>query len=329
MYDREEEEELHPTDRSEMSDTDSDSAAASFVFSVQNYFKTTPKTEVVKRGGGAPQDSRCRFCKYCGKGFVSSKALYGHLRIHRQYRDRSKTETRHIKTQTKPSPQEDKECGFGCFICKESFSSIQLLCRHMGIHRETVSNGVRKQPTMSQESNLSSAKTTVKPEKDIPCWLKETGSDDAVPLRVHYGPAHPHMETRKKRKVEEISMANRDTSTEGVADSERAVEHGSKSRSGIGRRSMNKKAKVMNSLHPCEICGKTFTTGQALGGHKTYHRVKDPSKVEFVQLQPKTKQESFVTTAMLPGSLPEDAYLSDEARPKKMLGIDLNIPYVE
>ncbi|GMJ11753.1 hypothetical protein HRI_004844500 [Hibiscus trionum] len=119
-------------------------------------------------------------------------------------------------------------------------------------------------------------------------------------------------------------MANRDTSTEGVADSERAVEHGcnkSKSRSGIGRRSMNKKAKVMNSLHSCEICGKTFTTGQALGGHKTYHRV----KVEFVQLQPKTKQESFVTTAMFP----EDAYLSDEARPKKMLGIDLNIPYVE
>ncbi|KAE8700246.1 hypothetical protein F3Y22_tig00110557pilonHSYRG00098 [Hibiscus syriacus] len=338
MCDREEKE-LHPTDRSgEMSDseTESDSAAASFVVSVRNYLKTTHKTGsgVMEGGGEAPQDSRFRFCTYCGKGFESNKALYGHLRIHSdQYRARSKTETSHVENQRKPSPAEDEDDGFGCFVCNKSFSSMQLLCQHMRIHRETLSDGVRH-PTMSLESKF---KTTVK-ENDR-SWsqtgemgLKKTASDDdimhdAVPLRAYYGPAPPRTETRKKRKTEETSTEGIAESTESPVGNSTAIDRfGNKSKP----RSRMKKAKVMNSLHPCEICGKTFTTGQALGGHKTYHRAKDPTKVALVQ--PKPKQESCaevkerVTKIMFPGLLPED---DEQARPKKMLDFDLNIPSQE
>ncbi|KAK8582149.1 hypothetical protein V6N12_072343 [Hibiscus sabdariffa] len=345
--------------------SDSDSAVASFVFSVRNYFKTTHKTEVMERGGEAeaPQDSRFRFCKYCSKGFESSKALYGHLRIHSQYRDRSKG----IETQRKPSPEEDEDededCGFGCLVCKESFSTMQLLCWHMRIHRETVSGGVG-QPTattMSRESkSLSNPKSTVKEEtestvhllvKDMPGWsqtgkrgLKRTASDDdiilnAVPLRFYYGPADPPpMKTTKKKKTEK-SMDYEDTSImEGAADSESPVGlscksmakdrfgthdcNKSKSRPCQGRRS-TKKAKETKSVHQCEICGKTFATGQALGGHKTYHRPKDSFEVKLMQA--KIKQESCVTTTMLS----EEAHLSHQTHSKKMLDFDLNIPYEE
>ncbi|KAE8657813.1 dihydropyrimidinase-like [Hibiscus syriacus] len=41
---------------------------------------------------------------------------------------------------------------------------------------------------------------------------------------------------------------------------------------GHGRRSME--AMVVKRVHQCEIRGKTFATGQALGGHKTHHWVK-------------------------------------------------------
>ncbi|KAE8682492.1 hypothetical protein F3Y22_tig00111238pilonHSYRG00102 [Hibiscus syriacus] len=330
MSDREEEE-FHPNDRSDMCDSGSDSAVASFVVSIRNYLKTTHKTEVMERGDeNHPQNSRFRFCTYCGKGFESNKALCGHLRIHRA---RSKPEIRDIKTQRKPSPdpEEDEDDGFGCLVCNKSFSSMQLLCLHMRIHREKLSDGVG-QPTMSLESN---SKATVKegiestacPRNDQNCCqtgergLKKTASDDdvmhdAVPLRVYYGPAHAQMETRKKRKIEETSTEGITDSTESPVGNCMAIDTlGNKSKA----RSRMKKAKVMKSVHPCEICGKTFTTGQALGGHKTYHR----PKVELVQAKP--KQETCVTRMMFP----EDAPSSEQARRKKILDFDLNIPYQE
>ncbi|KAE8700247.1 hypothetical protein F3Y22_tig00110557pilonHSYRG00099 [Hibiscus syriacus] len=297
MCDREEEEELHATYSSEMTDSDSDSAAASFVISVR---KTTLKTEVTEGGGEAPdEESRFRLYRHCGKGFESSKASYGHIRIHSQYGARSKLETRHIDSRReRNSPEEDEDDGFGCFVCNESFTSVQLLCRHTRTHRQSkipllVSNWRKIVKGFVSNSTVKKGiESTVNDDN----WsqstgergLKKTTSDDddvtqdAVPLRVYHG----HMETRKKRKIEE-------TSTEGIADGTEspvgdfmAIDRfGKKSKSKCGM----KKAKVMKSVHQCEICGKTYTTGQALGGHKTYHRVKDSSKVELVQ--PKPKQE--------------------------------------
>ncbi|KAK8493495.1 hypothetical protein V6N13_010691 [Hibiscus sabdariffa] len=339
---------------------DRDSAAGSFVFSAPPYLKT----QVMVRGDEAPQDSRMDVCSYCRKGFVSSKALYGHLRIHTQAR--SKTGILPInrpKPETERSPEQDE--GFRCLVCNQSFSSVRLLSQHKRIHRRT-SNGVRQPTFMSQENgSLSEAKTAVKQGigstislkndhnidllKDMPGWsltrkrgLEKTASDhdiiyDAVPLRVYYGPADPHMEASKKKKIEETTIYQ-DTSREGVADtdSESTVEqlgncmaidwfethdsNKSKSMSCRGRRSM-KKAEAEKSVHQCEICGKTFATGQALGGHKTAHRVKDALKAKLVGA--KTKQE-YVT-----GMLPEETHMPEQTHPKKMLDFDLNVPYQE
>ncbi|GMJ14041.1 hypothetical protein like AT3G60580 [Hibiscus trionum] len=79
----------------------------------------------------------------------------------------------------------------------------------------------------------------------------------------------------------------------------------SKSRSGQERESM-KIATTIERVYQCDICGKTFATGQALGGHKTCHRKNDLLKGKMVQV--KIEQGSC----------------SDS---KKMLDFDLNIPY--
>ncbi|KAK8550718.1 hypothetical protein V6N13_119225 [Hibiscus sabdariffa] len=338
---------------------DRDPAAASFVFYDQPYLKTIHRTQVMERGDEALQDSRMNVCSYCRKGFVSSKALFGHLRIHSQAR--SKTGILHInrKPETERSPEEDE--GFHCLVCNHSLSSMRLLCQHMRIHRRTASNGVRQPTCMYQESgSLSEAKTAVKQGigsndhiidllKGMPGWSQTRkrglkGNDDiiydAVPLRVYYEPADPHMEANKKKKIEETMSTYQDTSMEGVADtdSESTVEqlgncmaiewfgtrdsNKSKTRSWRGRRSM-KKSEAGKSVHQCEMCAKTFATGQALGGHKTAHREKDPLKVMLVRA--KTKQGScgevkeYVTRMLFP----------EEAHPKKMLDFDLNVPYQE
>ncbi|XP_039004847.1 zinc finger protein ZAT9-like [Hibiscus syriacus] len=151
-----------------------------------------------------------------------------------------------------------------------SFATMQLLCRHMRIHRGTVSKRVRRRPAASQENNnnsLSEARITLK-----------------LGIESRVSPSNEHNIDLLK------DMGYQDTSMEGGADSESTVEllgncvtmkkletqnsnKSNKSRTGHGRRSM-KEAMVVKRVHQCEICGKTFATGQALGGHKTHHRVK-------------------------------------------------------
>ncbi|KAK8513388.1 hypothetical protein V6N12_052579 [Hibiscus sabdariffa] len=318
----------------------SDSDSASFAL------KDTRKTQVMEGGGEAPPgDSGIKFCTYCGRGFQSNKALYGHLRVHSVTPARPKTGILRInspKRETKGSDEEDE--GFGCFVCSRSFTTMQLLCRHMGIHRGTVSNGVQQQPATSEESNnvsLSEAETTLKLgfestvfpgyghkvdfPKNVPSWSQhgkrgwKRSATDSHPaaLRFYHGPAEPEHPLMQRKK----------TSMEGAADSENTVELSrnclkkletqKNSRSGHGRRSMKNAA--AKNLHQCEICGKTFATGQALGGHKTFHR-----KLKLVQT--KTEQgrqcgevKEYVTRMLLP----------EEAPPKKMLDFDLNVPYQE
>ncbi|MBA0785857.1 hypothetical protein Gotri_025522 [Gossypium trilobum] len=255
------------------------------------------------------------------KGFKSNKALAGHLRIHSQHPPMSKTEGKHFQE------GDDDDSFFGCFDCDASFSSMKLLCQHMRLHRDTDSNGVH-QPAMPQESNsLSEAATTFKQGTGSTVSPRDDHHNidllkDFNDNWVYYG----------RMKTEETSME----SEWGAADNESTVElsgnrvktrdssNKSKSRSYHGRRSV-KKTKAVKSVHRCEICDKTYETGQALGGHKSYHRVKDPLK------QRKTEQQScgevkMVTRMVLPGLPPEEA---DKNPSKRMLDFDFNISYEE
>nr|KJB55434.1 hypothetical protein B456_009G075900 [Gossypium raimondii] len=276
-------------------------------------------------------DSRNRvFCTYCSKGFKSNKALAGHLRIHSQHPPMSKTEGKHFQE------GDDDDSFFGCFDCDASFSSMKLLCQHMRLHRDTDSNAATtfKQGTGSTVSprddhhNIDLLKdfngNWSRTEKR---GSKRTASEhdiiyNAEPFKVYYG----------RMKTEETSME----SEWGAADNESTVElsgnrvktcnssNKSKSCHGRRRRSM-KKTKAVKSVHRCEICDKTYETGQALGGHKSYHRVKDPLK------QRKTEQQScgevkMVTRMVLPGLPPEEA---DKNPSKRMLDFDFNISYEE
>ncbi|EOY32876.1 hypothetical protein QUC31_019222 [Theobroma cacao] len=116
------------------------------------------------------------------------------------------------------------------------------------------------------------------------------------------------------------------------------------SRSSHGKLKKPKRAKAVNGVHQCEICGKTFQTGQALGGHKTYHRVKpvvDPSRGVLVQRKAEEQlsgESGQVSDGFSRMPLPRPGELSGEAHPsaqsnqrvtKRLLDFDLNIPYRE
>ncbi|TYH15910.1 hypothetical protein ES288_A05G076800v1 [Gossypium darwinii] len=269
-------------------------AGSSFLVFLGGKYLNTQETKT-------PPDSRNRFfCTYCCKGFKSNKALAGHLRIHSQHPPMSKTEGKHFQE------GDDDDSFFGCFDCDASFSSMKLLCQHMRLHRDTDSNAATtfKQGTGSTVSPRDDHHNIdlLKDINDNWSRTEKRGSKRTEPFRVYYG----------RMKTEETSME----SELGAADNESTVElsgnpvktrdspNKSKSRSCRGRRSV-KQTKAVKSVHRCEICDKTYETGQALGGHKSYHRVKDPLK------QRKTEQQScgevkMVTGMVLPGLAPKE-----------------------
>ncbi|KAK8582165.1 hypothetical protein V6N13_145146 [Hibiscus sabdariffa] len=195
----------------------------------------------------------------------------------------------------------------GAFFALKDTRKTQVMekgGRHMGIHRGTVSNGVQQPPATFTGNGYK-----VYFLKDVPSWfqhgnrgLKGTATDGdnilyAAPLLFFYhGPTEPERPLMQWKKKTEESMSYRSM--------------------------MNAAAKAVKNLHRCEICGRTFATGQALGGHKTFHR-----KLKLVQTKTEQGQcgevKEYVTRMLLPGLLPE------EAPPKKTLDFDLNVPYQE
>ncbi|KAE8735534.1 hypothetical protein F3Y22_tig00000340pilonHSYRG00581 [Hibiscus syriacus] len=173
----------------------------------------------------------------------------------------------------KHSPEEDRST---CFYreeeedCKERFPTMKLFCQHMkSNHRQRNSSGIRSET----ETN------------DIPKWsrtVKRTRRQTAAGYefsRVYYGSlVLPQLEegedsgsTQKKQKTGD-TRRNRGAL---MAFSESGDNYECESISSRGRMLKNPRpGKAVKSVHRCEICGNLFGTGQALGGHKTSHRVK-------------------------------------------------------
>ncbi|XVE78994.1 hypothetical protein DITRI_Ditri14bG0022600 [Diplodiscus trichospermus] len=202
----------------------------------------------------------------------------------------------------------------------------------------------------------------------------------AVALRVYYGSAVPQIEnyrredspeysllTRNKKKKTEESVPNQYASMAGAADhcyeldslstaelsanskqptteniSIRISNKSNSSSSGHGRLKNPNRAKAVKTVHECEICGKRFQTGQALGGHKTYHRVKPVVPLMGELVQRKAEEElsgesgevrELAIRMLLPGSSsgessdPSEESYQQHPKRLRMLDFDLNIPY--
>ncbi|KAL4285048.1 hypothetical protein GQ457_16G006960 [Hibiscus cannabinus] len=173
--------------------------------------------------------------------------------------------------------QEDvDDDSFSCFGCKERFPTMKLFCQHMKTnHRQMNSNGIgfrRETETKAITKCSPTGKRGRRQAAGDEFLSVYHGSLVVSQVKTKLEEEEERDSTRKRRKTE-------DSMPKQVALSafSEPADNECKSVSSHGRKLKNPRpAKAVKSVHQCEICGKMFGTGQALGGHKTSHRMKVP-----------------------------------------------------
>ncbi|CDY36782.1 BnaA03g11040D [Brassica napus] len=210
------------------------------------------------------EEEKKHMCSECGKQFMSGKALGGHKRIHV------------LENQNKSGESE-----IDCSVCHKKFTSRKALYGHMRFHPDRAWKGVLPPPPPHPLGNSSSSTLSIDDHHVGEFTSSDHDDDDddgydnidakdlmllattaeAVNLDVaETSDSHSAEDMKKKkRRLSEIEKVSSSSSTHDhhhqLGDVAAAAEEGGGAR----------------EKHVCVTCNKSFTSYQALGGHRASH----------------------------------------------------------
>ena len=212
------------------------------------------------------EEEKKHMCSECGKQFMSGKALGGHKRIHV------------LENQNKSGESE-----IDCYVCHKKFTSRKALYGHMRFHPDRAWKGVLPPPPPPPHPLGNSSSSTLSIDDHHVGEFTSSDHDDdddgygnidakdlmllattaeAVNLDVaETSDSHSAEDMKKKkRRLSEIEKVSSSSSTHdhhqlGDDDVATAAEEGGGAR----------------EKHVCVTCNKSFTSYQALGGHRASH----------------------------------------------------------
>ncbi|CAN6812768.1 unnamed protein product, partial [Brassica oleracea] len=271
------------------------------------------------------EEEKKHMCSECGKQFMSGKALGGHKRIHV------------LENQNKSGESE-----IDCSVCHKKFTSRKALYGHMRFHPDRAWKGVLPPSPPHPLGNSSSSTLSTDDHHvgeftssdhdddddgydniDAKDQIDESDNIDAKDLMLLATTAeavnldvaetcdsHSAEDMKKKKRrlpeIEKVSSSSTHDHHHQLGDVAAAAEEGGGARKKHvcvtcnksftsyqalgGHRASHNKAKILENHraranreasllgteamitdHVCDICHKSFPTGQALGGHKRRH----------------------------------------------------------
>nr|XP_004292041.2 PREDICTED: zinc finger protein ZAT4-like [Fragaria vesca subsp. vesca] len=193
-------------------------------------------------------------CKLCNKTFTSYQALGGHMTSHNRLKNNTADPDHdsfsfECKSEQHPHPHPVVNV-YRCNNCDRTFSSFQALGGHKSSQcKDHVNNNTH---SSADNSVVKDNNDPAEPRQDE---VHRCHVCNKVFASYHAlgGHVSSHSKNKNNNNVDQDQSNSADTST-GSAENK------------------NERQKLYQTVpHQCKVCGTTFQTGQALGGHQRLH----------------------------------------------------------
>jgi uncharacterized C2H2 Zn-finger protein len=194
-------------------------------------------------------------CPECGKGFKAQKSMYGHMRIHTASSRRTSAPKR------KSESMSDHEI-YTDYLLSRSWGATRIRRFKPEVERN-ISSELERAASILMEMARSNEKMHMHTcEKCNNTFLSQ------LALLKHFSSCT----------VETKTEAGREPSTELEIGEKRQTSPKKKTevKTGKKKQKCRHKKKAKNIRHVCEVCGKEYSQGVELGGHKRAHFKKKP-----------------------------------------------------
>lgn len=263
-----------------------------------------------------------RVCDLCKKEFSSGKALGGHRRIHSQYPNKK------IKTSSSVEGLTYCDGEYQCSCCAKKFSSVKSLSGHMRYHPDRTWKGIRPpQRSSPPPASTSPARPSPASTSAAPCGLAlqeeeedDDEEEDLDSLTAHeeeeeqreitnsptetVGPDLPKWSNTGRRgqkglvigppvQPDSTLMTRLLCPTFVAADNLMSLVRTSTYKDETNDEKMKnwKPKEIEKKMFKCITCSKSFSTFQALGGHRSSHHKDKCSTTPTRTVQIKEKKE--------------------------------------
>ncbi|GJV90666.1 zinc finger protein ZAT9-like protein [Tanacetum coccineum] len=253
-----------------------------------------------------------KLCKECGKGFQSWKALFGHMKCHSDKVSSNKTAALNKDSLISQSGNEN----LGIPL------SVSMNANH-GFNKMSFSEIDQEQEKLAEtEVQLDREKKSTIHRHDFDDQMKGK-FECATCKKCFHSPqalgGHKASHYKKPKDCFDLKLDNNKIKNEPMLDQDKMSKgYGEKTpdnhqaSSSFNLVGSSKNNTMVVGVHECSICFKSFSSGQALGGHKRSHLIAEAKlnqqNAKLIEKLEKPDQEirGFLDLNMLPDDPLED-----------------------
>ncbi|XP_057782184.1 zinc finger protein ZAT4-like [Salvia miltiorrhiza] len=236
-----------------------------------------PKKAAAAAEEDQEEEARSHYCKECNKSFNSGKALGGHMSSAHVQANNLKKQMSASNSKRKSPSSSSSATAAACGICARVFQSRKSLFGHMRCHPDRLWRGMEPPPEMKINSSEDDEDDILNDHElgffNLKGW--PTSKRGRAPVSSSSSASTPLVAGFQLMKMLKDDDGDAKKPAAAAAEEEKELYMTAievlMSAKREQRSSVNSNSNSDSEKYKCSVCGRVFSTHQALGGHRSSH----------------------------------------------------------